>query len=258
VGRCWRAVSKTDAADSLPCAVPWPGDLGRGFGAGLSVSVRSLDHMFEVLDAMDAQGVADALDANHRVVLGRQAFELLLVAGWADLHGPEVVRRDGLGRVLPGMEQAKVYGVAGTPEVGEFATAELALLLGVPPLTADNLVRDGLDLRHRPPVLWARIAATATLAEVDLDPRDADGIEPVEVWQARKIAFACHSAGLSLEQARWVDEVTTPLLGQLTWGRFQRILEAAIIEVDPGAAEARARADALRQHVTLAGPPRSG
>ena len=207
--------------------------------------------MFEVLDVMDGQGVADALDANRRVVLGRQAFEMRLVAGWADLYGPDTVPRDGRGRVLPGMEQAKLYGGAGTPEVGEFATAELALLLGVPPQTADNLVRDALDLRHRHPALWARIMETSELADPALDPQVSDRIDPVEVWQARKVAFACHTADLSLEQAKWVDEVTTPLLGRLPWGRFQKNLDAAIIEVDPGAAEARAKADALRQHVTL-------
>ena len=229
--------------------------------------------MFEVLDGLDGRGLADALDANHRATVGRQAFELLLVAGWADVHNEDSVPTDAAGRVLPGMETARAYGGDGTPLVAEFATAELAPLLGVSPVSADNLLRDALDLRHRHPLLWARIEATAALAAspvpavtghpvATVDPGSGElvdlatelgleGIEPVLVWQARKIAQACHTAGLTLAQAQWVDAVTSPLLGQLTWGRFGTTLGAAIIEVDPAAAQARARADALRQHVTL-------
>jgi len=49
--------------------------------------------MFEVLDAPDGQGLADALDANHRADLGRRALELVMVAGWADVHNEDSVRR---------------------------------------------------------------------------------------------------------------------------------------------------------------------
>ena len=179
--------------------------------------------MFEVLDAVDGQGLADALDANHRVVLGRQAFELVMVAGWADVHNEDSVPTDAAGRVLPGMERARAYGGDGTPLVAEFATAELAPLLGTSPPAADNLLRDGLDLRHRHPRLWARITQTARLAAmpppglsghrvVQVDPQTGEAVElvdrlglaaivPVPVWQARRIAQVCHAAGLSLAQA---------------------------------------------------------
>ena len=235
--------------------------------------VSSVVVMFEVLDGLDGRGLADALDANHRAGLGRRAFELLMVAGWADVHNEDSVPTDGDGRVLPGMERAKAYGGDGTPLVAEFATVELAPLLGCSPVAADNLLRDGLDLRHRHPRLWARIVETARLAVlpgpalsgcrlVQVDPGTGEAVDlvgrlgleaivPVAVWAARRIAQVCHAAGLSLEQARWVDEVTSPLLGRLPWARFEKNLGAAIIEVDPGAAAARAKADALRQHVTL-------
>ena len=213
--------------------------------------VSSVACMFEVLDAVDGQGLADALDVSHRVVLGRQAFELMMVAGWADVHNEDSVPTDGHGRVLPGVERARAFGGDGTPLVAEFATAELAPLLASSPQAADGLLRDAVDLRHRHPTLWARICLTARLADPDLDPQGGDAIDPVRVWQARRIAQACHAAGLSLGQAGWVDEVTTPLLGRLPWARWEKNLAAAVIEVDPDAAEARARADALRQRVTL-------
>ena len=129
--------------------------------------------MFEVLDAVDGQGLADALDVSHRVVLGRQAFELMMVAGWADVHNEDSVPTDGHGRVLPGVERARAFGGDGTPLVAEFATAELAPLLASSPQAVDGLLRDAVDLRHRHPALWARICLTARLADPDLDPGPA-------------------------------------------------------------------------------------
>ncbi|HEU5044979.1 MAG TPA: hypothetical protein VFT75_12685 [Nocardioidaceae bacterium] len=47
--------------------------------------------MFEVIDGLDGQGLADALDVNHRADLGRRAFELVMVAGRADVHNEDSV-----------------------------------------------------------------------------------------------------------------------------------------------------------------------
>src|SRR5690348_3493084 len=229
--------------------------------------------MFAVLDQLDGQGMADTLAGNARATFGRQAFELLLVAGWADLHNADTVATDASGRVLPGMEQAKAYGGPGTPLVAEFATAELAVLLGRSVGSADVLVRDALDLRHRHPQLWARLEQTARLAvtapptvtghpTLTVDPGtgavvdlgvvlDLEAVEPVPVWAARKVAQACHTAGLTRDQARFVDRVTTPLLGCVPWARFERLLAAAIIEADPAAAKKRAEAEATRQGVRI-------
>lgn len=59
----------------------------------------------------------------------------------------------------------------------------------------------------------------------------------MRVWQAREAAKRTRSAGLTLEQARWVDAATTPYLASLPWSRYVALLEAKIIEVDPAAAE---------------------
>ena len=59
--------------------------------------------------------------------------------------------------MLAGMERAKQLGGAGTPAVAEFACAELGVLMGTSPVTAENLVRDAVDLRHRHPLLWAAL-----------------------------------------------------------------------------------------------------
>ncbi len=75
---------------------------------------------------------------------------------------------------------------------------------------------DALNVRHRHPQLWAALA-------------EGRG----RVWQARKVAQSCAAAGLDLEQARWVDAVTTPYVASLPWGRFESLVEAKIIEADP-------------------------
>jgi hypothetical protein len=89
-----------------------------------------------------------------------------------------------------------------------------------------------VNTRHRHPVLWAALEAGAA-----------------RVWQAREVARRCAAAGLDLDQARWVDAVTTPYLVSLPWGRFESLLEAKIVEADPAAAEERARAAALARFV---------
>ncbi len=98
---------------------------------------------------------------------------------------------------------------------------------------AVELIADALDLRHRLPLLWR--AATAG---------------EVRVWQARHVARRTRAVGLTLQQARLVDATTTPHLTALPFGRFKDLLEARIIAVDPGRAEARAEAEALDRFVT--------
>jgi hypothetical protein len=59
-----------------------------------------------------------------------------------------------------------------------------------------------------------------------------------------------HTAGLSLDQARWVDQEVTDYLGALPWSRFTTLVEAKIIAADPDAAEARRQAAAAERYLT--------
>ena len=184
--------------------------------------------MEPVVDDLDARGLADALVANHDALVMAECRELVLAAAWADLHPAEAVQSP----VMPGMERPRRYGGDGTPEAGEFAAAELALLLGVSIAAAASLVADALDLRHRLPLLWAAVS---------------DG--GVRVWQARQVARRTRACGLTLAQAREVDAATTPYLSSLPFGRYQDLLEARIITADPEAAEARRREAELDRFV---------
>ena len=135
--------------------------------------------------------------------------------------------------MLPGTERAKQLGADGTPQVAEFACAELGLLRGCGFISADNLMRDALDLEHRHPRMWQALRAGEA-----------------RVWKARKVAHLVHARGLSLEQAHRVDAQVTPYVDSLCWSAFLNLVEAKIIEVDPEAAEARRLAAELGQFVS--------
>ncbi|MGH3505486.1 MAG: hypothetical protein ACRDQA_32020 [Nocardioidaceae bacterium] len=66
-----------------------------------------------------------------------QAETLVLAAHWGDLHGECLAcHPEHPGRSLPGMERLVSFGGEGTPEVAEFAVAELASELGSPTVLA--------------------------------------------------------------------------------------------------------------------------
>jgi hypothetical protein len=72
----------------------------------------------------------------------------------------------------------------------------------------------------------------------------------VRPWQASEVARRTRAAGLSLEEARWVDQRTHGFLDCLAWDRFLGLVEATIIQADPAGAEARRQAAALEQFVS--------
>ncbi|HET6652275.1 MAG TPA: DUF222 domain-containing protein [Nocardioides sp.] len=185
--------------------------------------------MEPVVDDLERRAVADALVSNHAALVEAECRELVLAAQWADLHAAESI---GSGVVLPGPERARRYGGDGTPFAGAFAAAELGVLLGRSHVAAATLMADALDVRHRLPKLWAALTAGQ-----------------VRVWQARHVASRTRATGLTLAQARQVDETTTPYLTTLPWGRFVDLLEARIIAADPDAAEQRRIAAELDRFV---------
>ena len=163
------------------------------------------------------QELAARLVANEEELRQRECEVLVLAAGWADVHD--------LDPTAPGyeplVERAVGYGGDGCPDVSEYAVHELGALRGTSSGTAEQLVADALDLRHRHPRLWTRVQAGE-----------------VRAWQAVHVARTCHH--LSREAARLVDLAVTGYLGQLPWARFGRVLAAAILQADPTTAAERA------------------
>jgi Domain of unknown function (DUF222) len=140
--------------------------------------------------------VAGNLQAERRI----QGRRLELAAHWADLHA--VLPRPGL--TTPGVERLVRLGGDGTPQVGEFAPAELGAVLGVTDHAAGTLVADALDLRHRLPTLWALVQAGQ-----------------VDGWLARKTADRTRQ--LTLDAVLRVDPRIAGLVGTLTGRRLKTI-----------------------------------
>ena len=102
--------------------------------------------MATAAEDLDGQGLADALVANHAVLVDAECRELVLAAQWADLHPAESLEPRP---VLAGVERSRRFGGFGTPEAGEFCAAELAVLTGRSVGAAATLIADALDLRRR-------------------------------------------------------------------------------------------------------------
>ena len=187
--------------------------------------------MFDALEIadLDATAACQAVEATQAALREQEWRELALAEHWAVLHGPESLPSP---EASPGGERLRQVGGDGTPDVAEFACAELGLLMGVGFIAASTLMRDAVDLRHRHPRMWSALRAGRA-----------------RVWKARKVSQLVHAAGLSLDQARFVDEATTEYVDALTWSAFTRLVGAKIIEADPAAADARREAAALARFV---------
>ena len=185
------------------------------------------------IQELDANQAVDELARARDLVLAAEAGRFLLAAHWADLRAPEFVEEAR--RELPGMPRVVQYA-EDLPELDEFAGAELAAVSGMTTRAGEQLIRDALLVRHRHPLLWGRIQ---------------DGT--ARVWVASKVARRCAAAELDGAQTGWVDAETTPYLETLPTKRFFDLVEAKIIEADPTAAEARAKAEELRKYV-IRGP----
>ena len=82
------------------------------------------------------------MSAAHQLVIQQEGVLLRLAAHWADLHHPDS-RADMIG---PGAKLRGGWGGEGTPEVLEFAAAELGAQ-GTTPGAGRALLADALDLR---------------------------------------------------------------------------------------------------------------
>ncbi len=133
---------------------------------------------------------------------------------------------------MPGAEHAIQPGGEGTPEIADFAPAELGCSLKTRAGSAKRLIADALDLRYRLPMTWAAARA---------------GQAPV--YQARHIATTTRH--LTLGQARQVDARIAPTLGSLSWGRLQDVVDGLIYEADPEGADAAAELAARERFVRL-------
>ena len=167
----------------------------------------------------DAATTLSLVSQAHRQVLAQECALVELAAHWADLHHPD--SQVPVEKTLPGAEQGRQLGGDGTPEVLEFAAAELGARMETTIGSARGLMADALDIRHRLPELWQLVVAGR-----------------VPSWRARKVAQATRiSAGCGHARRRRRRRVHL----HVAWGRFETLLAAKIIEADPRAAEEQAK-----------------
>ena len=168
----------------------------------------------------DAATTLSLVSQAHRQVLAQECALVELAAHWADLHHPD--SQVPVEKTLPGAEQGRQLGGDGTPEVLEFAAAELGAQMETTIGSARALMADALDIRHRLPELWQLVVAGR-----------------VPSWRARKVAQATRY--LSRDAAMHVDAAVAGCICTLPWGRFETLLAAKIIEADPRGAEEQAK-----------------
>lgn len=174
-------------------------------------NVEDLDSAAALTRAVDRRRAADAAEA-----------ELLAIAAhWADLHAV-LPGQDAAGFCVPGMERLVPLAGSGTPEVAEFAPAELGAALGISTYSAQLLVGDSLELLHRLPRLWTRIM---------------DG--SLQAWRGRQVAERTRC--LSYAAASWVDAQVAPFAHKIGLGRLTALIDAALIRFDPDEAARRAK-----------------
>ncbi len=113
--------------------------------------------MFEGIDELDTIAALARAAERRKSADTAEAELLALAAHWADLHAAPA--GEGVRHPVPGMEQVVPLAGEGTPEVAEFAPAELGAVLGLSTHAAGCFIGDALELRHRLPRLWARVLA---------------------------------------------------------------------------------------------------
>jgi hypothetical protein len=140
---------------------------------------------------------------------------LVLAAGWADAHPDLDHACDGAGGAF---HEHDVECDAGCdpliPAVDWRAGAPFAAALGLSTSAGEAVIRDALTLRHRLPVVWAR------LLQGDLPG-----------WRARRIAQAV--IGQPGDVSAWLDESIAPLAHKVGAVTLERLLDEALLRLHP-------------------------
>ena len=187
------------------------------------------------------RSVLDRARAARHAELAAAAELLVAAAEWADLHPvPRDGHSDVRGDIQPaGWGEVDLHGEGlvplageGTPQVAEFAPAELAAHLGISHDAGRQLIGDALELRHRLPRLFDLVLAGT-----------------VPAWRARQAAAL--TTRLSWEMVTWVDKMLACDPQHLTVTRVRGIIDETILHYDPDRAVADEQAALAARHVTL-------
>lgn len=146
--------------------------------------------------------------------------DLVVAAHWAALHSTDP-RHEG-GKRVWAEDRLVAVGGEGSPRVREFCIPELAMVRQVHPLTGQALIADALDLQHRLPLVWARVASLEA-----------------EAWVARKVASLTRAVPLAVIDL--VDRAVAAIIATESPTRVLTVAQAKIMEADPVARPRRPR-----------------
>ncbi|QGN31823.1 HNH endonuclease signature motif containing protein [Microlunatus sp. Gsoil 973] len=179
---------------------------------------------------MDAAETSALLSECIGEEIWAQDRQLILAAHFATLYPPDTLPRAGSTRLAMVGERAVRLGGPGTPLVAEFAPDELAPEIGMSIYQATCLMADAQDLQYRFPGLWQLVLRG-----------EAPG--PTVRSVARK------TRELSKAQALEIDRHLADKVLAIPRGRFETLLDAAILRVDAAAVKKRIEAAARERFV---------
>ena len=174
------------------------------------------------IDEHDARATLDAARGGVRARRAAEVEEMRIAAHWAVLHGHPRDDRDPM--TTPGGE--------GTPAVREYSLPELALARETHTVTTRALIADTLDLQHRLPRTWARVAA------LECEP-----------WVARKVAVV--SRAVPVATVGIVDRAVAAAISGHAPSTVLEIAQAKVIEADTETHAMRREAERHRRYASL-------
>ena len=184
--------------------------------AAIPAHEQQADTPADVLAAVQAER-ATADQAEVRI--------LQLALDWAAMHEIDPAS-------LFKSERPILLAGTGTPEVGEYCVPEFAAALHISTDAGRCLIADAIELAHRLPRVWARVQAGK------LPP-----------WRARRISSSTFC--LPPEGAEYVDRHVARFAHKVGIAQLDRLVEEALVRVDPEQAEERRLQAADNRHVTI-------
>jgi hypothetical protein len=178
------------------------------------------------VEALDADDALTFVQAVRRQQAWTESLGLQAVARFAEVHD-EVPAVD-----VPGAERMVRLGGEGTPECGSFTPDELGAELRVSRYSAERLIADALDLKHRLPGLLMAVRTGGT-----------------DAYRARIVSGLTRDC--SLEAAATVEERVLRRVDRLTRSQVAKVVDQTLAVVAPEIGEDQAAGVRETRHVTL-------
>ena len=192
----------------------------------------------EVEDLDDSSGLLGAAADAERLDRMVQLRKLRIAYEWCVQHPAtaETGTATWGDAGLPGISECEAsLGGDGSPGVAAFVAEELGAAMGVSTQSAMSLMADALDLRHRLPLLWAKVESVA-----------------VAPYKTRRVAADTRS--LPFEGARWVDEQLAARVDGFGVPTIGRLVALAAARWAPEEQAEQEQASRRQHHVTLTHP----